>query len=87
MSLKFQNYNLRGKKVKGNVKVFLASAYFPSSDDIEEYEDFLTVTQTAYLTRHHQTPSKSLEQTSTQTLELEKEKMTEEHSVHLALTE
>ena len=45
VSLKFQNYNLRGKKVKGNVKVFLALAYFPSSEDIEEYEDFLTVTQ------------------------------------------
>ena len=32
--------------MKGNVKVFLASAYFPSSEDIEEYEDFLSVTQT-----------------------------------------
>ena len=44
VSLKFQNYNSRGKKVKGNVKVFLASAYFLSSEDIEEYEDFLSVT-------------------------------------------
>ena len=45
VSLTFQNYNSRGRRVKGELKVFLASAYFPSSDDLEEYEDFLMVTQ------------------------------------------
>ena len=45
MSLKFQNYNSCGRKEKGDLKVFLASAYFLSSDNIEEYEDFLMVTQ------------------------------------------